>query len=182
MKLHALTALFLSIVALSGTSTPAARAQRHPHHRGHVAPKQRQAPVVDAASPGAPGSSSTGPSSSAAPQPVSSSASTPAGSPNVPQPSPSAAGSGLVTVTMTTTTTTLPTPVVPVPSGTNGVPPLPLISSGMSTGTPSPVASTYAVGATPPVSGAPPLPTPCASLLPFFFVCIRVITYALEFF
>jgi len=172
MKLHALTTLFLSVVALSGT-TPGARAGRHPHHhRHHVAAKQRQAPAI--AAPAPPGSSSSGPSSSAAsatsagPQPVSSNAnpaSTPTGSlSNAPQSSPT--GSGSVTAT-----TTLPTPVVPVPSGTNGVPPLPFISFGMSTGVPSPVVSTYTAGATPPIPGAPPLPTACTALLTNFFPC-----------
>jgi len=159
MKLHALTTLFLSVVALSST-TPGAQAGRHPHHRHHVAAKQRQAPIFAASPPS--GSSSSGPSSSAAtssaaPQPVSSSAnpaSTPAGSSSNAAQS-SSSGSGSVTAT-----TTLPTPVVPVPSGTNGVPPLPFISSGMSTGVPSPVVSTYTAGATPPILGVPPLPTP----------------------
>jgi len=162
MKLHALTALFLSVAALSGT-TPGARAERHPHQRHNVALKQRQAPVM--AAPGGPSSSAA--PSSASPQPATSSnspnpnpATTPAASPNAPQPSSAPGGSGSVS---SSATTTLPTPVVPVPSGTNGVPPLPFISSGMSTGTPSPVASTYAAGATPPVPGAPPLPTPCTS-------------------
>jgi hypothetical protein len=49
----------------------------------------------------------------------------------------------------------------PVPTGPNGVPPLSLISSGMPTGTPSPVATTYTPGATPPISGAPVLPAQC---------------------
>jgi hypothetical protein len=60
--------------------------------------------------------------------------------------------------------TSIPTPVVSVPpDGQNGVPPLSLISFGMSTGTPSPVASSYAPGATPPISGAPVLPAACTS-------------------
>ncbi|KAF8261653.1 hypothetical protein EI94DRAFT_1605585 [Lactarius quietus] len=46
-----------------------------------------------------------------------------------------------------------------VPTGQNGVPPLSMISSGMHTGTSSPLASTYTPGATPPIPGAPPLPT-----------------------
>ncbi|KAH9975722.1 hypothetical protein BGW80DRAFT_1168897 [Lactifluus volemus] len=54
-----------------------------------------------------------------------------------------------------------PTPVVSVPpGGQNGAPPLSLISSGMSTGTPSPLVSSYAASATPPIPGAPALPTP----------------------
>jgi hypothetical protein len=48
-----------------------------------------------------------------------------------------------------------------VPTGANGVPPLSLISSGMSSGTPSPVTATYAPGATPPIPGAPVLPAKC---------------------
>jgi hypothetical protein len=46
----------------------------------------------------------------------------------------------------------------PVPTGVSGVLPLSLISSGMSSGTPSPVTVTYAPGAMLPIPGAPVLP------------------------
>jgi hypothetical protein len=60
-----------------------------------------------------------------------------------------------------------PTPVVSVPpGGQNGARPLSLISSGMSTGMPSPLVSSYAASATPPIPGAPTLPTPCALVVP----------------
>ena len=57
-----------------------------------------------------------------------------------------------------------PTPVVPVPAGANGAPALSLISSGMPSGTPSPVVSTYAPGATPSFPGGPALPAQCKFL------------------
>ena len=46
----------------------------------------------------------------------------------------------------------------PIPMGASGVPPLGLISSGMSSGTPSPVTVTYVPGAMPLIPGAPVLP------------------------
>ncbi|KAJ8454538.1 hypothetical protein ONZ45_g19266 [Pleurotus djamor] len=54
-------------------------------------------------------------------------------------------------------TTTLPG-AAPTPAP--GIPPLESISSGMPTGTTLPVSGTFTAGATPPVSGAPVLPTP----------------------
>ncbi|KAJ8521272.1 hypothetical protein ONZ45_g2022 [Pleurotus djamor] len=54
-------------------------------------------------------------------------------------------------------TTTLPGSA---PTPAPGIPPLESISSGMPTGTTLPVSGTFTAGATPPVSGAPVLPTP----------------------
>jgi len=146
MKLHTLTALFLSTAALSGTY-----AQPNVHHR-HSHPEELVARIAElqvAAKRQASGSSSL-------PAATSKPASTSTG--------PAATTPGAVTMSGTGSTTTAtgppPTPVVPVPAqGANGAPPLSSITSGMPTGTPLPVSPTYAPGATPPIPGAPPLPS-----------------------
>jgi hypothetical protein len=206
MKLQALTtALFLSCLALSEAVGISARAQpqqrqglgrslgrqlpyqhQSPHHSHREAAASAAAARRDNNSAGPPPSSrSTG---GAAPMTATGNpASTPAPAPTAPQ-SPSlssassvapATGSASAVTTTTATVMTIPTPVVSVPQGANGAPPLSLISSGMSTGVPSPVVSTYAPGATPPISGVPPLPTPCTSLIrvisPFFVFVLFVV-------
>ncbi|KAI0251794.1 hypothetical protein BJV78DRAFT_1208840 [Lactifluus subvellereus] len=150
MKLSALSVLLFSAVMAGGTRAKPPPHQRH--HRNVVALGNRQV-KLGAAGPSASGASG-GPTSST-PSPSSSAGNSSSGS--------RSAASTSVTGTATATgslKTSIPTPVVPVPSGgQNGVPPLSLISSGMSTGTPSPVASSYAPGATPPIPGVPVLPT-----------------------
>jgi hypothetical protein len=195
MKLHALTTLlFLSAVTLSTGTRAQPQDQRSHQHRSHrdmlvaraakgeleFAAKRQAGPVVVAAAPAPSGSSvsNQAPPSQAAPMPpgaplTASSAAPSAGASTTSSLSGgSASGSGTgMTGTMTGTGSSLPTPVVSVPPGTNGVPALSLISSGMTPGTPSPVASTYAPGATPPVSGAPVLPAQCK------FPPSRVVSY-----
>jgi hypothetical protein len=87
--------------------------------------------------------------------PVSSSTSTPP---------PSSSSSGSVSKSGSTTGTVpassgVPVTSVPVATGT-GIPPLANITFGMPTQTTLPVTATFAAGASPPVSGAPALPTP----------------------
>lgn len=61
---------------------------------------------------------------------------------------------------VSTSVTTSATPTGPPPLATyTGVPPLANISSGMATRSPIPDTTTYLPGATPPISGAPVLPT-----------------------
>ncbi|KAI9510516.1 chitin deacetylase [Russula earlei] len=139
MKLQALTALLFSTATLRGTC-----AQSHVrHHRQHRS--QHDAMVARGGQP-----------------PVASLANRQAGNPagsssKPPAPTPQGSGSGGIAATPR------PTPVAPGGTGTNGVPPLNAISSGMPAGTPLPVPTNYAPGAIPPVPGAPPLPAPCSS-------------------
>ncbi|KAH9000093.1 carbohydrate esterase family 4 protein [Lactarius akahatsu] len=138
MRLHALVALLFSAVAL----TAGTHAQHH-HHRGH----RRQAELAAVATTSThSGSSSSSPSSPPASTPTLSSSTT------------SSPGS-ISTGSSSSSTNSSPSSPASVPTGQNGVPPLSMISSGMPTGTSSPLASTYTPGATPPVPGAPPLPT-----------------------
>jgi len=160
MKLHTLTALFLSTAALSGTY-----AQPNVHHRHHSHPEGLVARVGELGKRQANGSSSS---------------SAPATSPATTTSKPASSSSGLAATPgaattsgtgSTTATGPAPTPVVSVPAqGANGAPPLSSISSGMPTGTPLPVSPTYAPGASPPISGAPPLPSKC-TVSCFFFLC-----------
>jgi len=71
----------------------------------------------------------------------------------------SRASSGLSTIVTRPTGTTGGVTAVPVPTFT-GVPPIDNITFGMPTGATLPVSATFAAGASPPVSGAPALPTP----------------------
>src|SRR6267154_6408296 len=68
--------------------------------------------------------------------------------------SSSAAGS-------TTSASSSNSPVPTTPVGTT-IPPLSAITSGMATPSTIPVTATYSAGATPLISGAPVLPTPCS--------------------
>lgn len=183
MKLHALTTLlFFSAVTLSTTGS---RAQPQHERRDHrdvlvaraakgelefAATKRQAGPVVAAApAPSGSSASSQGPSSSqvastgsAAPSSTNSAASSAGATATSSLSAGSASASG---TGMTGSGSSQPTPVVSVPAGANGVPALSLISSGMSSGTPSPVVSTYAPGATPTFPGGPALPAQC-KLLP----------------
>ena len=70
----------------------------------------------------------------------------------------SASGSGSTASSNSTSASPVPT----TPVGTT-IPPLSQITSGMATPSTLPVTATYPAGATPPISGAPTLPTPCKS-------------------
>src|SRR5258707_13362269 len=181
MRLHALTTLlFLLAATLSITGT---RAQpQHVHEqRSHrdmpvaraakgeldfAAAAKRQAGPAFAAALAPDGNSasspSQAPSSSQAASAASSAASRASASTSSSGSASSASGTG---TGMSGSGSSQPTPVVSVPAGANGVPALSLISSGMPTGTPSPVVSTYAPGATPSYPGAPALPAKCTFLL-----------------
>jgi hypothetical protein len=181
MKLHALTTLlFFSAATLSTTGS---RAQPQHERHGHrdvllarvakdeleFAAAKRQGPVVAAApAPSSSSASSQAPTSSQVPSaapaapPTTNSAASSAGATatsSLSAGSASASGTG-----MTGSGSSQPTPVVPVPAGANGVPALSVISSGMPSGTPSPVVSTYAPGATPSFPGGPALPAQCKFL------------------
>lgn len=176
MKLHALTTLlFFSVATLGATGT---RAQPQHERRGHrdllvaraandgleFAAAKRQGPAVAAApAPSSSSTSSQAPSSTQAPAapPTTNSAasSTGAATSSSSSGSTSASGTGV-----TGSGSSQPTPVVPVPAGANGAPALSLISSGMPSGTPSPLVSSYAPGATPSFPGGPPLPAQCKPL------------------
>ena len=166
MKLPVLLLSAATLTLVAGGTRAKPQPQRH--HRNVVALGNRQ---VDLGAAGPSGSSASGPASPT-PSPSSSQAA-------VSSSSSSSGHSAASTVTGTGMATTgsvktsIPTPVVSVPpGGQNGVPPLSLISFGMSTGTPSPVASSYVPGATPPISGAPVLPAACTFPL-VHFVCVH---------
>ena len=168
MKLHALTALLFFSAATLGTSGTRA----HPQHEHRdvlvaraakdglefAAAKRQADPVVAAAL--APSGSSTQnqePSSSQVASAAHSAAS------SIGTTATSSLSAGSASASGTGSNSSQPTPVV---SGANGVPALSLISSGMPSGTPSPVVSTYAPGATPPFPGGPALPAQCKFLPP----------------
>ena len=180
MKLHALTTLlFFSAATLSTTGS---RAQPQHEQRGHrdvaraakgepvFAAAKRQAGPVVAAAPAPSGSSASSQAASSAPVASAASATTAnsaASSAGATATSSSSAGSSSASGTgMTGSGSSQPTPVVPVPAGANGVPALSSISSGMPSGTPSPVVSSYAPGATPSFPGGPALPAQCKFLPP----------------
>jgi hypothetical protein len=175
MKLHALTTLlFFSAATIS---TMGSRAQPQHEQRGHrdvlvaraakgelefAATKHQAGPVVAAAP--APNGSSVSSQASSSSQ-VASTTNSAASSTGATATSSLSAGSASASGTgMTGSGSSQPTPVVSVPAGANGVPALSLISSGMPSGTPSPVVSTYAPGATPPFPGGPALPAQCKFL------------------
>ena len=172
MKLRALTTLlFFSAVSTGSQAQPQ---HDHRHHRDILAARvakgelefgARQVGPIVAAAP-APGGGSSSMSSSQPAAAATPSTSTSAPSAGATTSSSSSTGSTSVSGTGTTnSSSSQPTPVVPVPAGANGVPALSLISSGMPSGTPSPVVSTYAPGATPTFPGAPALPAQCRFLL-----------------
>ncbi len=172
MKLHALTTLlFFSAATLSTTGSRAQpQHQRHGHRdlvaraaKGELdfAAAKRQNPVVAAAPAPSASASSQTPSSASAASPITNSAASSAGATATSSLSGSASVSG---TGVTGSNSSQPTPVVPVPAGANGVPALSLLSSGMPSGTPSPVVSTYAPGATPSFPGGPALPAQCKFL------------------
>ncbi|KAN0129844.1 glycoside hydrolase/deacetylase [Lactarius tabidus] len=134
-----LVALLFSLVAL----TAGAHAQHH-HNHDH---RRQLSLAAGTSSSTHSGSPSPSPSS----YPLTSSGTSPIPSFTTIPSSSISTGTGV--------TNASPSSATPVPTGQNGVPPLSMISSGMSTGTSSPLASTYTPGATPPISGAPPLPT-----------------------
>ena len=171
MKLHALTALlFLAAAAALSSSRTGTRAQLQDEQqyqyqqRGHRdmdmlvvarAAKGHGGPVVVAAAPAPSGSNQVSSSQPASAAPSTTASGAGASTTSVTSAAGSASGSG------TGMTGSGSSQSTPVPTGTNGVPPLSLISSGMPPGTPSPVAATYAPGATPPIPGAPVLPAKC---------------------
>lgn len=81
--------------------------------------------------------------------------------------SSSVSHSGTTHSTTTTAAATPPVSLVPAAAAGTGVPPIESISSGMPTQATLPVSGTFTPGATPPVSGAPVLPTPCMDLRNF---------------
>ncbi|PPQ72315.1 hypothetical protein CVT26_007272 [Gymnopilus dilepis] len=172
---------YLSFLLLSALHLAAANAESiNPRHRL----LQRQAPVLpgpapaSSAPPPPPAASSTPPPPP--PPPANNQPSpTPSPSPNPPPPSPSpnapkssppaapapgtssAAPSGLAGPPPPSTGTTNALPSGPPPLATfTGVPALSSIYSGMPTRTPEADTKTFTPGATPPISGAPALPTP----------------------
>jgi hypothetical protein len=178
MKLQALTTLlFLSVATFSTTGSLAQPQHERRSHRDVLLARAANGELEFAAT-----KRQAGPVAAAAPAPSSSTASSPAPSSSqvastgstAPPTTNSAASSAGATGTsslsalsgsgMTNTSSSQPTPVVPVPAGANGVIALSLISSGMPTGTPSPVVSTYAPGATPSFPGGPALPAQCKFL------------------
>jgi hypothetical protein len=173
MKLHALTTLlFFSAATLSTTGSRAQpQHERHGHRdllvaraaKGELAfaAAKRQNPAVAAAPAPSGSSASSQPSSASAAPPTTNSAASSAGATATSSLSGSASVSGTGTMG---SNSSQPTPVVPVPAGANGVPALSLIFSGMPSGTPSPVVSTYAPGATPSFPGGPALPAQCKFL------------------
>jgi len=175
MKLRALTTLlFFSAATLITTGSRAQPQHDQRRHRDILAARaakgelefgaRQVGPIVAAAPPPGGGSSSMSSSQSAAAATPSTSNSA-APSAGATTSSSLSAGSASVSGTGTTnSSSSQPTPVVPVPAGANGVPALSLISSGMPSGTPSPVVSTYAPGATPTFPGAPALPAQCKFL------------------
>ena len=147
-----LVALLFSVLALSA----GAHAQlEHHHHYDH----RRQVATT--------GTSAHSSSPSLSSPPASSTSTAPSHT------SMSIGSSGSSSYTMTNSP---PSSATSIPTGQNGVPPLSLISSGMHTGTSSPLASTYKPGATPPIPGAPPLPTTCVSLFRVHLTGLRTLT------
>ena len=144
LVLMKLIALLFSLVAL----TAGAHAQHHRDHRRKVELAAVPTSSSSSTTRSAVGSPPSSPASGTNPAPSSTTTSSPG---------------SISTGSSYTTTNGSPSSATSVPTGLNGVPPLSLISSGMSTGTSSPLASTYTPGATPPISGAPPLPTRCTS-------------------
>ncbi|KAH9983935.1 hypothetical protein BJV77DRAFT_1040509 [Russula vinacea] len=160
------TLLFFSAATLTLSTVTRAQPQQDHQHRNHhrdtlvaAAAKRQPGPAFAAAAGPAPAPAPSGSSgSSTSPQAASAapaaaltttgSAAHGTGASTTPS-SSAASGTGMTGSGSGST---------PVPTGPNGVPPLSLISSGMPTGTPSPVATTYTPGATPPISGAPVLP------------------------
>jgi hypothetical protein len=103
-------------------------------------------------------------------QPVSSLSSAPAASISVAPGAPSTGGTASASPsTAGLSSRTVPAAASPtdsnVPSPQGDVPPLRDITSGMPTHPTQTVTATYNPGATPPINGAPPLPTKCTSLL-----------------
>lgn len=177
MKLHALTTLlFFSAATLSTTGSRAQpQHERHDHRdvlvareaKGELefaAAKRQAGPIVAAAQvPSGSSASSDAPSSSQVPS--SASRNSGASSAGATTTSSLSAGSASASGTgMTGSGSSQPTPVVSVPAGANGIPALSLLSSGMPSGTPSPIVSTYAPGATPSFPGGPALPAQCKFL------------------
>ncbi|KAH0836670.1 Sec1 family-domain-containing protein [Lanmaoa asiatica] len=87
----------------------------------------------------------------------SASASSPSSSPSSSVSSASSGSSSASAMSPTSSGSASPVPTTPV--GTT-IPPLSQITSGMATPSTLPVTATYPAGATPPISGAPTLPTP----------------------
>ena len=143
LVLMKLIALIFSLVAL----TAGAHAQHQHHYRRQVELAAVPTSSSSSTTRSAVGSPSSSPASGTNPAPSSTTTSSP----------------GSISTGSSYTTNASPSSATSVPTGLNGVPPLSLISSGMSTGTSSPLASTYTPGATPPIPGAPPLPTTCTS-------------------
>ena len=143
LVLMKLIALLFSLVAL----TAGAHAQAQHHYRRKVELAAVPTSSSSSTTRSAVGSPSSSPASGTNPAPSSTTTSSP----------------GSISTGSSYTTNASPSSATSVPTGLNGVPPLSLISSGMSTGTSSPLASTYTPGATPPIPGAPPLPTTCTS-------------------
>lgn len=83
-----------------------------------------------------------------------------------------ASASSISSASSTSSGSASPVPTTPV--GTT-IPPLSQITSGMPTPSTLPVTTTYSHGATPPISGAPTLPTPCtfASFTPVSHLTLR---------
>ncbi|KAG1881205.1 carbohydrate esterase family 4 protein [Suillus subluteus] len=80
----------------------------------------------------------------------------------------SSSSSGAPTTSFTSATSTSNSPVPTTPVGTT-IPPLINITSGMATPSTVPLSATYSAGATPLISGAPVLPTPCKFSYRFVF-------------
>ncbi|KAF8909291.1 hypothetical protein CPB84DRAFT_1499677 [Gymnopilus junonius] len=156
----------LSLLVLSALHLSAINAEYiNPRHRlvrrdDAVAP-----PPNTTAPPPAAGTTTSTPPPPPPPAPTTSSAAPPKSSSTLAAPAPvttsSAPAGSSAFSSSSTTSTTAASPTGPPPLATfTGIPPLSVITSGMPTRNPIPDTTTYAAGATPPISGAPVLPTP----------------------
>jgi hypothetical protein len=150
------TQLIAALVALLAASHAHALNNRH---AGVV--HRRQATTSSSSS----SSSSSSTSTSTTSTPQTSSPSSPAGT----QPSG----------TTSTTTSAATVPTTPPPPAGTGIPPIQNITSGMPVQMTLPVTATFAPGASPPISGAPALPTPC--MLSFHFPVVGFLIFFLSF-
>ncbi|KAF9480489.1 hypothetical protein BDN70DRAFT_877463 [Pholiota conissans] len=165
---------FNAILLLSLLELGIAQAERiNPRH---VAKRQAGVPGAGATTAAATGGTTVSSPSAAATTPTVAAGTTSHSTTNtvvVPAPGTTSTPAAPTPVAGTTTTSALPgavSPVVPpvstgpppLATGT-GVPPLASITLGMPTRNPLPAATTINPGATPPIKGAPVLPTPAAS-------------------
>lgn len=156
--------LFYALVFFSALQLSPINAEKlNPRHRDLRLKRQDNAQHAPPNTPSPPPSSS--PSTPSTSNPSATSVTGPGPHPSSQTTSSSSTtGSGLSTTTLsgisTTLSTTLATPTGPPPLDTGtSIPPLANITLGMPTQAALEVSSSYGPGATPPISGAPVLPT-----------------------